>query len=509
MITADADAADGYAWAELDGGALAPTPIKPRGAGAGDAKIEAEEARAAAAGAPLAAESKLASPVSDVKDNGDAAAPGGGATAKEEEEKAAELPDDPPAVGGDDAAEERSSAVGRAEEEAAPPLDLADLPEGGGAEWPAVHDIVAEVELPPIAGVDVEATRAWVNERQQISVYTVTWNMEGQPLPALEELRARVLPKDKYAVVVIGTEECERSIAASAMNPSKEQWEACVGAALGEDYVKVAGQTLQATNLVAFMHKSITWAVHAVKTAAVPTGMGNTLGNKGGIGISFMIGATSFIFVNAHLSASREPDGEETRNQHFRRISNALCMMLGPKTNEPVAEGVSAASGFPRYRGEGERTYECLMFHFDRVFFTGDLNYRLDTKRAVADVYLRNRQHRELVGVEQLTHSRGSGGAYLGYAEGPLHFRPTYKYDKGVDHYDSGPKQRCPAWTDRVLYKAQGARLLRYDCYQEERLSDHRPVYGVFLVDVGVAGHEELDDKGRMGESDSQVCSIQ
>ena len=35
---------------------------------------------------------------------------------------------------------------------------------------------------------------------------------------------------------------------------------------------------------------------------------------------------------------------------------------------------------------------------------------------------------------------------------GRLEFDPTYKYDFGTDDYDSGPKNRAPAWTDRVLW---------------------------------------------------------
>ncbi|KAF7970774.1 hypothetical protein HWV62_23038, partial [Athelia sp. TMB] len=35
-----------------------------------------------------------------------------------------------------------------------------------------------------------------------------------------------------------------------------------------------------------------------------------------------------------------------------------------------------------------------------------------------------------------------------GFEEGPLLFRPTYKYDVGTDDYDTGEKLRIPAWTD-------------------------------------------------------------
>lgn len=39
------------------------------------------------------------------------------------------------------------------------------------------------------------------------------------------------------------------------------------------------------------------------------------------------------------------------------------------------------------------------------------------------------------------------GQAFSGYQEGPLLFRPTYKYDYGSDNYDTSEKMRIPAWT--------------------------------------------------------------
>ena len=40
-----------------------------------------------------------------------------------------------------------------------------------------------------------------------------------------------------------------------------------------------------------------------------------------------------------------------------------------------------------------------------------------------------------------------SGAAFVGYEEGPLLFRPTYRYDVGTDIYDTSEKMRIPAWT--------------------------------------------------------------
>lgn len=49
--------------------------------------------------------------------------------------------------------------------------------------------------------------------------------------------------------------------------------------------------------------------------------------------------------------------------------------------------------------------------------------------------------------VVQLRRALDEGDAFYGYAEGPLLFAPTYKYDYGSDKYDTSEKMRIPAWT--------------------------------------------------------------
>jgi hypothetical protein len=53
---------------------------------------------------------------------------------------------------------------------------------------------------------------------------------------------------------------------------------------------------------------------------------------------------------------------------------------------------------------------------------------------------------------DQLTRERVAGRAFPGYSEGTISFPPTFKYDKGSEHFDTSSKARPPAWTDRVLY---------------------------------------------------------
>ena len=86
-------------------------------------------------------------------------------------------------------------------------------------------------------------------------------------------------------------------------------------------------------------------------------------------------------------------------------------------------------------------------------------------------------------------------------------FRPTYKFDKGKDTYDSGPKKRIPGWTDRILFTPYALKCLTYNSEPSIRTSDHRPVYASFLLDVNLDGVSALA-QGQKFSSESQVCSV-
>lgn len=69
------------------------------------------------------------------------------------------------------------------------------------------------------------------------------------------------------------------------------------------------------------------------------------------------------------------------------------------------------------------------------------------------------------------------------FFESPLDFAPTFKYDRGSLQYDSGEKQRVPAYCDRILHKGKEITPVSYSRL-ECKISDHRPILGVFKCNI-------------------------
>jgi hypothetical protein len=84
---------------------------------------------------------------------------------------------------------------------------------------------------------------------------------------------------------------------------------------------------LQAINLVVFCHVALLPFISAVESSAVATGLLDTLGNKGGIGVGFNIGRTSLLFVNCHLTAHQHK--VEERNADVAKIEKGLGLPRG------------------------------------------------------------------------------------------------------------------------------------------------------------------------------------
>jgi len=132
------------------------------------------------------------------------------------------------------------------------------------------------------------------------------------------------------------------------------------------------------------------------------------------------------------------------------------------------------------YVGGGDGT---MIMDHEICVLNGDLNYRIDTmgRDTVVNAVKSNNLSKLLERDQLLASKRKNPWFRLrAFQELPLTFAPTYKYDVGTDNYDTSEKKRAPAWCDRLLYRGRD-RVKQLDYQRHEvRVSDHRPVTGLF-----------------------------
>lgn len=214
------------------------------------------------------------------------------------------------------------------------------------------------------------------------------------------------------------------------------------------------------------------YCVSNVKVCSVACGIMGYLGNKGSVSVSMSIEGTSFCFIAAHL-ASGEKKGDEGRRNHqvseiFRRTS------------------------FPRLPQDDDNPHPLTILGHDRIFWCGDLNYRLYLEDSLARRLILKQDWRALQEFDQLQREQEDGGVFQGWREGNIEFAPTYKYStSNCNRYSGGPlsrsgeKQRTPAWCDRILWYGKGVKQLSY-FRSESKFSDHRPVSALFSTQIEV-----------------------
>ena len=127
----------------------------------------------------------------------------------------------------------------------------------------------------------------------------------------------------------------------------------------------------------------------------------------------------------------------------------------------------------------------------------GDLNYRIDamTRDAVVKS-VRENNLGKLLDRDQLllSRKRNPGFRLRLFQEMPITFAPTYKYNVGTDDYDTSEKKRSPAWCDRLLFRSSLGKVQCEDYRRwEVRISDHRPVTGLFRIRVKTMNHDKRE----------------
>uniref|UniRef100_A0A8C8C233 phosphatidylinositol-3,4,5-trisphosphate 5-phosphatase n=1 Tax=Oncorhynchus tshawytscha TaxID=74940 RepID=A0A8C8C233_ONCTS len=312
-----------------------------------------------------------------------------------------------------------------------------------------------------------------LSEPDLISVFVGSWNMGGSPPPRslqswvtccglgrTPDESTALLPHDIYA---LGTQENSQG---------EKEWTEHVKATLHSythiEYKQVAVQSLWNMRLAVFVKPEHESRISHMNTASVKTGLGNTLGNKGAVGVSFLFNSTSFGFVNCHLTSGSEK--VVRRNQNFADIVRLLSL------------------------GDRQLSAFDVSLRFTHLFWCGDLNYRLDLD--VQDIlkHVSNREFDELMCADQLTQERHKRKAFLHFKEEKIVFPPTYRYERGSrDSYlwqkykTSGVRVNVPSWCDRILWKSYSETHITcnsYGCTDDIFTSDHSPVFATFHIGV-------------------------
>ena len=239
-----------------------------------------------------------------------------------------------------------------------------------------------------------------------------------------------------------------------------------------EQYTLLHSSSLVGLFTCAFVKASEKHNIRDVRAAEVKLGMGGLHGNKGALILRFILDDSSVCFFNCHLAAG------QTQTVHRNNdITNIL------ETSSLPAH-IDSESRQDTFVGGGDGS---MILDHEICILNGDLNYRIDSMTrdsVVRDVERGNLA--KLLERDQLLLSRrkNPGFRLRAFNEAPITFPPTYKYDVGTDRYDTSEKKRSPAWCDRLLYRGKGRiRQLDYRRW-EVRVSDHRPVSGLFHIRV-------------------------
>ena len=306
-------------------------------------------------------------------------------------------------------------------------------------------------------------------------LFFATWNL-GNAAPPSD--LSPLLPLGLADIYVVNTQECQYS-PRQDLKSCKMDWLCCLLSHFGSHYSLVKYWCLWEMRLAVFVRAGLVKAVSGVAAQTVATGIGNMLGNKGGVCITLTLHHTQLCFVNCHLAAHQE--NTALRNANCRSIFKSL-----------------------KVSGSGGADDVTNAYH--HVFLAGDLNYRLDWSGQGDNRSPSTEQFNEmsttidaiidgnksllpdLLVTDQLRLEMQSGRVMpvsLGWREDEQRFPPTFKVlRKAGTRYVSS---RSPAWCDRVMWKElAGYRVtpLLLDSVPSLHTSDHKPVIAMMEVDT-------------------------
>mmetsp|Transcript_37222 Transcript_37222/g.120209 ORF Transcript_37222/g.120209 Transcript_37222/m.120209 type:complete len:313 (-) Transcript_37222:87-1025(-) len=262
-----------------------------------------------------------------------------------------------------------------------------------------------------------------------LRIVVSTWNVAQTAPPAegLGEWLGAGAGADIHAVALQEVVELDsalsycRCCAGGGLSRQAAAWEAAVSAELGS-LERVA--SLQLVGMVLLVYVSPSLAPHvAVEAQMAGTGP-LRFGNKGAVAATLFFKGSSLTFLCCHLAAGKK--GPHRRNAEFHEVMRRLRLGVLDQQREGGAISTDPA-------------LSCRQL----LVWCGDLNYRLSLPNEEARSLAAAGRHAEMLQADELLASREGAHAFEGFAEGPIRFAPTYKFDRGTDTLDSSKKRRA------------------------------------------------------------------
>ncbi|XP_004550065.3 inositol polyphosphate 5-phosphatase K isoform X3 [Maylandia zebra] len=324
-------------------------------------------------------------------------------------------------------------------------------------------------------------------------IHIVTWNVAtaepSEDATSLLQLDAQP-PPDLY---VIGLQEVNATPVRFITDLiSEDSWSHVFTNSLApRGFVKVTSVRMQGLLLLLFAKQIHLPYIRNIQTTYTRTGVFGYWGNKGGVSVRFSFYGHMICFLNCHLAA---------------HMNNAL-----QRVDE--FEYILETQDFDIYDTPQIRDHKV-------VFWFGDLNFRIaDHGLHFLRSSINSGRLNLLWGKDQLIMMKKKEAFLQEFEEGPLNFKPTYKFDRNSDTYDTSTpktwlglngKKRKPAWTDRILWRIKPKPLpseeddekaststdeeqdeypvlVTQDKYTSDMsygVSDHKPVIATFSLEL-------------------------
>merc|ERR1719397_158497 len=338
--------------------------------------------------------------------------------------------------------------------------------------------------IPPICAIKCEP--------EDLGIFIGTMNCAHEPPKDLKPWLK--CDSRKHKIVVVGLQEIDDG----------NTWEPAIDKAINSSVEKNRYKLL-ATHKIGEMQVFCYVDQNSLESGKVchmsmwneATGFGHIVKNKGATLISLDYGGTSLCFINSHLKAHH--DSEDGRNNNYREI----CANV---------DGIGNIK-------------QPILAQFHHVFWLGDLNYRCDyghdeknlQKAPPLDVFkkcndaIAKKDYPLLLEHCQLRKLLKSPkpDAFFGFQEHEINFKPTYKVWPNKDYeYQS---TRSQSWCDRILSKSAPGYNVTCTCYSnapEVCTSDHKPVYGEFIVTTWERQPGRTDPLGNKKAKDKLIIDF-